>query len=856
MTAAIVEVRSREDLPPHLDEWLSLFTGAAMMLLLGLVIDAGNTGVEPQTLGVVAALGYLVGFLLASPRMPDLLAHAIAVVIGVFTAMVAIEPAVAWRDLRALALGDLVARNWERVATLVRAIDSGSRVPEDVAMLGIAVTVWLIGYASSWMLFRRGWFVWSAALPAVIFLTSLALERDQPTWPALVFLGLAVVQGVIVTARARTGVWRRRGLRGPGGITRWSAIGGALLAAVAVGAGSGAPLTAPDGAQAWVIAQSQSLADQVKHQLDRLPTRDDGSSLVGNYGQFTDAFRVGEGAPSGDSPIALLRSISPDYLAARKFDHYDGEGWSSTTGSTDIDTSTAESQPPRIAFSASQPMNVAQSVLDSRVERTADISLYQPTGGLLFTLETHHIASIPTAIRVGWEPVNLSIPVDSVEMKSVALDLRSLAGLLRLGVFDEEALATGEVRLIDLSLQEAVEAQRENLRERYPVHTELSYDPDAGVILHASGRLPVYDDVEAVFVSGSAEPPASYRVTGLRPRLTHEELAATSTTYSDFITSHYLELPPSVTPRTRELAAQIVTAAGASTPVDMAIAIESHLRESYAYLLESNLAPDGQDIVDYFLFESRVGRCDHFASAMAVMLRAVGVPTRIVTGLAPVEYDPAAGGFVYRGRDAHSWVEVYFPDYGWVPFEPTPSERQIDHSGDGTDQQAQPEPMPTPPAPEPTATAAIAPPDATPIAGPLDPIDEQRGDGDGWLGGLLIAVVPLAVAAAVAGAGIFLWKWPLRGLRPGASYFLRFQRLGRLWGVHATETMTPGEYASRYGDANPGYSRAAHSLADAFIDERYGPPDAAGGASSRGSTAWREIRRSVVSWRPWQRWGR
>ena len=95
----------------------------------------------------------------------------------------------------------------------------------------------------------------------------------------------------------------------------------------------------------------------------------------------------------------------------------------------------------------------------------------------------------------------------------------------------------------------------------------------------------------------------------------------------------------------------------------MAKAIESHLRTNYQYLLESSLAPDGQDIVDYFLFDRKVGRCDHYASSMVVMLRSLGVPARIVTGLAPTNFDDASEGISIvlrmRGR-----VEVYFPTLG------------------------------------------------------------------------------------------------------------------------------------------------------------------------------------------------
>ncbi|MEZ4506160.1 MAG: transglutaminase-like domain-containing protein [Thermomicrobiales bacterium] len=81
-----------------------------------------------------------------------------------------------------------------------------------------------------------------------------------------------------------------------------------------------------------------------------------------------------------------------------------------------------------------------------------------------------------------------------------------------------------------------------------------------------------------------------------------------------------------MTEQTADLANQIVNQAGATTPYEQAIAIQNYLRSNFTYQLDAGGAPDGRDIVDYFLFESKVGRCDHFASSMAVMLRTLGVP--------------------------------------------------------------------------------------------------------------------------------------------------------------------------------------------------------------------------------------
>ena len=100
------------------------------------------------------------------------------------------------------------------------------------------------------------------------------------------------------------------------------------------------------------------------------------------------------------------------------------------------------------------------------------------------------------------------------------------------------------------------------------------------------------------------------------------------------------------------------------------LAIEAYLR-TISYTLDVPAPPLDRDVADYFLFDLRRGYCDYFATAMVVLARSVGIPARLVTGYASGGYDVISAQFVVLEKDAHSWVEVYFPSYGWVEFEPT-----------------------------------------------------------------------------------------------------------------------------------------------------------------------------------------
>lgn len=130
----------------------------------------------------------------------------------------------------------------------------------------------------------------------------------------------------------------------------------------------------------------------------------------------------------------------------------------------------------------------------------------------------------------------------------------------------------------------------------------------------------------------------------------------------------YLTLPQ-IDHRIRPLAAQVT--AGLFGADAKARALERHLRTQYRYTLQ---LPERvvADPVAYFLFERRKGHCEYFASAMAVMLRTLGIPSRMVTGFQSGEYNPVSERYIVRASDAHSWVEAYIPQRGWVTYDPTP----------------------------------------------------------------------------------------------------------------------------------------------------------------------------------------
>jgi len=147
-----------------------------------------------------------------------------------------------------------------------------------------------------------------------------------------------------------------------------------------------------------------------------------------------------------------------------------------------------------------------------------------------------------------------------------------------------------------------------------------------------------------------------------------QQLRTASRDYPDEIRKAYLQLPD-IDPRIPTLAQRVT--AEASTAYDKAAAIELHLRTHYGYTLDLSGPPTANPLA-HFLFERRAGHCEYFAAAMTVMLRTLGIPARYVNGFLPGEYNELGRDLIVRARDAHSWVEVYLPGYGWIPFDPTP----------------------------------------------------------------------------------------------------------------------------------------------------------------------------------------
>ncbi|WP_201782143.1 transglutaminase-like domain-containing protein, partial [Paenibacillus xylanivorans] len=185
------------------------------------------------------------------------------------------------------------------------------------------------------------------------------------------------------------------------------------------------------------------------------------------------------------------------------------------------------------------------------------------------------------------------------------------------------------------------------------------------------------EDSATLWLAGTYDdqPVKSYTADVMIPVATPEQLSLLGKTSKmkdpAAIRRTYLQLPTSLPGRVQALAKEIIR--GSETRYDAVQAVKNYLADHAEYTLDTRMPPRGTDFVDDFLFVTRQGYCNHFSTAMIVLLRAEGIPARWVKGFGPGEADPdVPGQYIVTQGDAHSWVEVYFPGAGWMPFEATP----------------------------------------------------------------------------------------------------------------------------------------------------------------------------------------
>lgn len=196
----------------------------------------------------------------------------------------------------------------------------------------------------------------------------------------------------------------------------------------------------------------------------------------------------------------------------------------------------------------------------------------------------------------------------------------------------------------------------------------------AGEPISAFAEVPLAEDQNHCLRTMDGRGTRVYAVMSLVPSATPRELMSAGTDFP--LTVYGNNTRTTSYGREARLAIAMKATAGKDTQYEKVVALESYLRTNYEYTLTPPRTPLGDDAVTFFLTKSKVGYCEAFASAMAVLCRELDIPARLVTGFAPGTPEIRSEGepvWVVRERDLHAWTEVYFPGYGWIPFDATSS---------------------------------------------------------------------------------------------------------------------------------------------------------------------------------------
>ena len=342
--------------------------------------------------------------------------------------------------------------------------------------------------------------------------------------------------------------------------------------------------------------------------------------------------------------------------------------------------------------------------------------------------------------------------------------------------------------------------------------------------------------------SGKFDAGKPYQVTSAVSFASPDQLRASNNQYPPYVLDRYTRLPDTVPDRVLALAADLT--AGRETAYDKAKAIEDYLR-TLPYTLDFEPPAFDADGVDHFLFNQKQGYSEYFASSMAVMLRSVGVPTRLAVGYTSGD---EVGSELYAVTDSHShaWVEVYMPGFSWIPFEPTPGKRlpAVYSEGVGSLDQSSQQGL----------SRTVIEPDCLDVF--LEGCDEfevpvvDAATAETSGGGIASSVKDLLpwlliILGAFAAAGLAsYWFWDrymALSFQPPVV-FRRMAGLAKLSAIGPEPYQTPYQFGARLRYALPAQGQQFGVVVDSYVRNRYGQKELSEQDEGRLAEAWSSVR--------------
>ena len=789
------------------DGWISVTLLALNLIVVVWSVDHANWVATPN-LAFVVLLAMVTGLVLARLPFWGALVFPVGLGLGLLV--------VVWRITSSQG-GDAAVADagqlWDRLDLWFTAVKSGNINIDQVPFaFGVLVVTWLLGYVGVWVFarYRNFWGVF--VLGGIGLLSNLTYLPPS----ASLFLGIYLFSALLLVARVqsvrRRHDWRRRNFKFDENLGVLSLTDSVFLAALVLLAAFLIPPTQKFGPTHSAYEFMRSPMGGWEGDFNRLfagiPARRPlGYRIWGDVMAFqgsispttTEVLRV-------ESPVAM-------YLKARTYGTYTSKGWVS-------EGTSLEAMDWVPSFAVPQARLDRIEVNYSVTPKYASRSLF---GGAQ-VLSTNRSVQVETYDSPVYT-LDLSRPqaADSLPPRlAEAAENLNRAVLQRGALVDDATLANSlpqDLRLLEVFRAEG-EVQQATVVEVLPAL------PDVLSVRSSDGKVKAGD---------------TYQITSSVSVAKSKDLRSAGRDYPTWALMKYTQLPEDIPQRVRDLGAQLTSEA--ETPYDKAKAIEDYLA-SFTYNLKIEPPPFNADGVDHFLFTLQEGYSEYFASAMTVLLRTVGVPARLATGYTAGDKVPDQN--LYRVTDSHShaWVEVFFPAYGWISFEPTPGKflpeglplESQETSGGDTESEYR----------DPIEYLCIEVQASCFEDTEAAQADDASASRDTWPGKFM-AILPwllsgLGIVALLAATASFLWRRYMFPSGDPRAIYRRLAFLGGLGSVGPLEHQTPFQYRERLRTVLPNYREDVSVLVEAYVRSRYGAKELSFADRHRLADAWLRIR--------------
>jgi transglutaminase-like putative cysteine protease len=777
------------------------------LLLLSVMLAVWSVGdvqwVATPGLYLLALCGVVLGLVLAKIRFNGWVLAIGGILLGIYLTLYQLTGLV--EGVTSL---DRHAEVANRLFIWARAFVSGSAISDTLPFsFLLLLTSWVAGFICSWSFFRRH-NIWGAVLPSgivmVVNITNLLPGAQRLPLYLYLFVVCLLVARLFVLEREHD--WDRRSVQRfpPDSRLLPNALRFALAIVVVTCLLPSTSAELAPVAAVWetISSPAKVVVEEFARSVGALPAKD---ADPGHSFGPTQAF--GGSTTMGEKSVLIVEAPFPIYLRARSYDVYTHEGWE-TSDTQMVSPELSPTQSAEEQFQKSREVEVGVKVLFSLA--TAE-PLY--LGGYPVDMSIRYQLEVP-------QPVSYRITLVGSEAE-LAMQAESLPPDLREVVW---------------RLREMKSASHDTLTES---DIRVALPEDVMVVSWDSGmegvetftverQVPISANTVSVRTVDPVSAGSSYWATISVSTATESDLLGAGTGYPGWILDRYLQLPDTMPPRVIELAQQLTK--DIETPYEKAIAIQDYLR-TLNYTLDIEAPPHGTDGVDYFLFETQKGYCQYFASAMTVLLRASGVPSRMVAGYGPGEmteqYGPgdmtghgsAAWQDTFVVRNPHAWTEAFFPGYGWIPFEPTPTRPVITRGDFGF------------------------PPQDAGGTGDSTVEPDSKETGSPWNVRLLGIPLGLALFGAILWLG---WRRLLGQVSEPRVAYARIGYLAALSGVGPRENLTPQEYGRRLAAAVPEMSAALDKIVYTYVRVSYSKHDLNNEDRSNIATAWPQARNRLL----------